>query len=151
MGGMTELAPSLVELARRFGIATRYADWTGRQVLVSETTLVAVLASFGVAAGTEQDRNAALTAHSRSYWVCHMPATIVARTGAPTRFWVHVTHGAPAEVWLQLEDGTVRGGVRQVDNFTPPFDLDGCSDRRGQLRAARRPAAGLPPRNSSFR
>ena len=47
MGGMTELAPSLVELARRFGIATGYADWTGRQVLVSETTLVAVLASLG--------------------------------------------------------------------------------------------------------
>jgi 4-alpha-glucanotransferase len=126
MGGMTELAPSLVELARRFGIATGYADWSGRQVLVSETTLVAVLASFGVAAGTEQDRNAALAAHSRSYWARHMPAAIVARTGAPSRFWVHVTHGAPAEVWLQLEDGTVRAGVRQVDNFTPPFDLDGC-------------------------
>src|SRR5262249_12845183 len=35
------------------------------------------------------------------------------------------THGDPAEVWLHLEDGTLRGGVRQVDNFTPPFDLDG--------------------------
>jgi 4-alpha-glucanotransferase len=125
MGGMTELAPSLVELARRFGIATGYADWTGRPVVVSETTLVAVLASFGVAASTEQDRNAALSTHFRSYWARQMPATIVARTGAPTRFWVHVTHGAPAEVWLQLEDGTVRRGVQQVDNFTPPFDLDG--------------------------
>jgi 4-alpha-glucanotransferase len=125
MGGMTELAPSLVELARRFGIATAYADWTGRQVQVAEPTLVGVLASFGVAAGTEQDRNAALTAHSRSYWARHIPATIVARTGAPTRFWVHVTHGAPADVWLELEDGTVRGEVPQVDNFTPPFDLDG--------------------------
>ena len=38
---------------------------------------------------------------------------------------MHVTHGDPAEVWLQLEDGTVHGGVQQVDNFTPPFDLDG--------------------------
>ena len=125
MGGMTELAPSLVELARRFGIATGYADWTGRQVLVSETTLVAVLASFGVAASTEQDRNMALTTHFRSYWTRHMPTTVVTRTGAQTRFWVHVTHGGPAEVWLQLEDGTVRDGIKQVDNFTPPFDLDG--------------------------
>jgi 4-alpha-glucanotransferase len=125
MGGMTELAPSLVELARRLGIATGYADWTGRQVLVPETTLVAVLASLGVAAGTEQDRNVALSRNIRSYWTRPMPATIVARTGAPTRFWAHVTHGAPAEVWLQLEDGTLRGGVHQVDNFTPPFDLDG--------------------------
>jgi 4-alpha-glucanotransferase len=124
---MTELAPSLVELARRFGIATAYNDWTGRHVLVAEATLVAVLAALGVAAGTEQDRNAALTAHFRSYWARRMPATIVARTGAPTRFWVHVSHGLPAEVWLQLEDGTMRRGVQQVDNFTAPFDLDGRS------------------------
>ena len=122
---MTELAPSLVELARRFGIATDYEDWTGRSVPVPAETLVAVLAALGVAAGTEQERNAALTAHRRSYWERRMPATIVGRTGEPIRFWAHVTHGGPAEVWLQLEDGTVRGGVQQVDNFTPPFDLDG--------------------------
>ncbi len=125
MSGMTELAPSLVELARRVGIATDYEDWTGRAVPVPEETLVAVLAAFGVAAGTEQERNAALTAHRRSYWERRMPATIVGRTGEQIRFWAHVTHGDPAEVWLQLEDRTVRGGVQQVDNFTPPFDLDG--------------------------
>ena len=38
---------------------------------------------------------------------------------------MHVTHGQPAEVWLRLEDGTIRDGIRQVDNFTAPFDLDG--------------------------
>lgn len=124
MSGMTELAPSLVELARRYGIATGYNDWTGRHVLVSEDTLVAVLAALGVAAGTEHERNVALTTHLRAYWARRMPATIVTRTGAPTRFWVHVTDGFPAEVWLQLEDGTIRGGVQQVDNFTAPFDLD---------------------------
>jgi len=125
MGGMTELAPSLVELARRYGIATGYDDWTGRPVLVSETTLVAVLAALGVAASTEQERNEALVAHLRSYWARSMPSTIVARTGAQTRFWVHVTHGYPADVWLQLEDGTVRGSAQQVENFTPPFELGG--------------------------
>jgi 4-alpha-glucanotransferase len=125
MSGMTELAPSLVELARRFGIATEYDDWTGRRVLVPEDTLVAVLAALGVAAGSERERNVALTAKRRSYWERRMPATIVGRTGEQIRFWAHVTHGDPAEVWLQLEDGTMRGGVQQVDNFTPPFDLDG--------------------------
>jgi 4-alpha-glucanotransferase len=125
MGDMTELASSLVELARRFGIATWYSDWSGRHAPASEATLVAVLAALGVAAGTEQDRNVALTTHLKSYWARQMPATIVGRTGAQTRFWVHVTHGFPAEVWLQLEDGTERGGVQQVANFTPPFDLDG--------------------------
>jgi 4-alpha-glucanotransferase len=125
MGGMTELAPSLVELARRFGIATGYDDWTGRRVLVPEATLVAVLAALGVAASTEQERNVALNSNLRSHWTRQMPPTIVGCAGMQTRFWVHVTHGFPAEVWLQLEDGTVRGGVQQVDNFTAPFELDG--------------------------
>ncbi|OBJ00830.1 4-alpha-glucanotransferase [Mycobacterium alsense] len=122
---MTELAPSLVELARRFHIATEYEDWTGRRVPVGQDTLVAVLAAFGVAAGTERDRNDALAAKRRSHWERRMPPTIVGRAGEQIRFWVHVTHGDPAEVWVELEDGTVRGDVQQVDNFTPPFDLDG--------------------------
>lgn len=125
MGDMTELAPSLVELARRFGIATEYTDWTGRQVLVSEATLVAALAALGVPAQTEQQRNDALAAQLRSYWARPLPATIVMRAGEQTQFRVHVTDGAPADVWLQLEDGTTRAEVVQVDNFTPPFDLDG--------------------------
>jgi 4-alpha-glucanotransferase len=122
---MSEPSPSLVELAGRFGIAAEYQDWTGRRAVVSETTLVAVLAAFGVAAGTESERAAALTASDRSYWSRALPAAIVARAGAETRFWAHVTHGHPAQVWLRLEDGTVRAGLRQVDNFSPPFDLDG--------------------------
>lgn len=122
---MTELAPSLIELARRYGIATEYEDWSGRRVRVSEPTLKAVLAALGVAAGDEQERNVALTAKLRSHWARRLPATIVGRTGEQIRFWAHVTHGDPAEVWLVLEDGTVRGDVAQVDNFTPPFDLDG--------------------------
>ncbi|BBY36998.1 4-alpha-glucanotransferase [Mycobacterium mantenii] len=122
---MAELAPSLIELARRYGIATDYEDWTGRRVGVSETTLKAVLGALGVAADNEQERNVALTAKLRSHWARRLPATIVGRTGEQIRFWAHVTHGDPAELWLQLEDGTVRGGVEQVDNFTPPYDLDG--------------------------
>jgi len=122
---MTRLAPSLVELAERFGIATDYADWAGRRVSVAETTLVAVLAAFGVAAETELERRTAVTAHDRAYWSRSLPATILGRAGTQTQFWVHVTHGHPAEVWVQLEDGTVRAGVRQVDNFAAPFELDG--------------------------
>jgi 4-alpha-glucanotransferase len=122
---MPELVPSLVELAARFGIATDYEDWAGRQVSVPETTLVAVLAAFGVAAETELERRTALTANDRAYWSRSLPATILGRAGAQTQFWVHVTHGHPAEVWVQLEDGTIRTGIPQVDNFTAPFDLDG--------------------------
>lgn len=60
---MTELAPSLIELARRYGIATEYEDWSGRRVRVSEATLKAVLAALGVAAGDEQERNQIGRAH----------------------------------------------------------------------------------------
>jgi 4-alpha-glucanotransferase len=124
---MNSQAPSLAELAGRFGIATEYQDWSGRRIEVPESTLVAVLAAFGVAAATESERAAAQTAHDRGYWSRALPPTILGRPGAPTMFWVHVTHGQPAEVWLRLEDGTVRDGLRQVDNFTAPFDLDGRS------------------------
>jgi 4-alpha-glucanotransferase len=123
MGGMSQA--SLAELARRFGIATEYEDWTGRRVAVAENTLVAVLAAFDVAVGTETQRAAALTARDRAYWSRPLPPTIVGRVGVETPFWVHVTHGADVEVWLQLEDGTIRGGARQIDNFVAPFELAG--------------------------
>jgi 4-alpha-glucanotransferase len=122
---MPDLAPSLAELARRFGVATDYQDWAGRRLSVPETTLVAVLAGLGVAAATETERSAALFAHERTYWSRSLPPTIIARAGTQTQFWVHVTHGDPAEVWLRLEDGTTRSGIRQADNFTAPFDVDG--------------------------
>ncbi|MGO9098586.1 MAG: 4-alpha-glucanotransferase [Mycobacterium sp.] len=124
---MNQQAPSLAELAGYFGIATEYQDWSGRRIEVPQSTLVAVLAAFGVAAATESERGAAHTAHDRRYWSRALPPTILGRPGAPTTFWVHVTHGQPAEVWLRLEDGTIRTEIRQVDNFTAPFDLDGRS------------------------
>jgi 4-alpha-glucanotransferase len=121
---MSQLAPSLVELAGRFGIATGYEDWSGRRVGVPESTLIAVLAALGVPAADEAERNAARIAHERAHWSRALPPTILGQAGTQTTFWVHVTHGQPAEVWLRLEDGTVRTGIRQVDNFTPPFELD---------------------------
>lgn len=118
-------ASSLVELARRFGVATEYEDWSHQTVQVRSATLVAALAALGVAAETEDDRVGALAAHDRRYWARPLPPVIVGRTGAETPFWVHVTHGGPAKVWLELEDGTTRGQVRQIDNSNGPFLLDG--------------------------
>ncbi|MBY0441531.1 MAG: 4-alpha-glucanotransferase [Mycobacteriaceae bacterium] len=122
---MAQHAPSLVELAERYGIATQYADWAGRDVFVAEATLVSILAAFGVPAQTEPQRCAALHACHRSYWSRPLPAVIVSPAATATSFWAHVTDGAPADVWLQLEDGTLCGEVRQIENFTAPFNLDG--------------------------
>jgi 4-alpha-glucanotransferase len=123
MSGMTDAA--LAELARRFGVAVEYDDWVGHRVEVPEHTLISILDALGVAAETAEQRSAALSDHDRFFWSRSLPPTIVTRSGAEATFWVHVTHGEAAHVWIRLEDGSVRAGVRQLDNFTPPYDLDG--------------------------
>ncbi|MEU0499198.1 4-alpha-glucanotransferase [Mycobacterium sp. NPDC006124] len=122
---MTELAGSLVELANRYGVAVTYDDWTGGHRVVSESTLVSVLGALGVAAGTEEDRQRALGALDEEHWRRVLPPTVVTRTGRAAAFWVHVTHGDPVRGWLRLEDGTVRTGLRQLVNDTPPREFDG--------------------------
>ena len=116
---------SLSALADRFGVATSYFDWSGRQIAVSQSTVVAVLAALGVQADTEEHCATALSNVERRYWSNTLPPTVIARSGAETAFWVHVDHGDPAHVWIRLEDGTVRSGIRQAENFTAPFNLDG--------------------------
>jgi 4-alpha-glucanotransferase len=122
-GGMTELPASLVELARRYGVATEYENWTGRHTVVADTTLIAVLDALGVPAATEDERTAALAAHDRDYWQRALPPTIIARSGTASSFWVHVTHGDSVGLWLRLEDGSVRTGLRQLENNRAPYDL----------------------------
>jgi len=122
---MTSQDAALVELARRFGVATEYDDWVGQRMSVPEHTLIAALGALGVQTATSDERAAALVSHDREYWSRALPPTIVGRAGTEAAFWVHVTDGDAAHVWVRLEDGTVRSGVRQLDNFTPPYDLDG--------------------------
>jgi 4-alpha-glucanotransferase len=122
---MTELPGSLVELAGRYGVATEYDDWTGRRTAVSEGTLVAVLDALGVHAATEYRRETALADYDRDYWARSLPPVIVGRAGSTSSFWVHVTHGDPARLWIRLEDGGVRTGLRQLENNRAPYDLDG--------------------------
>src|SRR6185295_7979407 len=122
---MTELPASLVELARRYGVATEYEDWTGRHTTVADTTLIAVLDALGVSASTEGERTAGLRAHDRDHWARSLPPTIVGRSGVASSFWVHVSHGDPAVLWIRLEDGSVRTGLRQLENNRAPYDLDG--------------------------
>ncbi|MDT7766253.1 MAG: 4-alpha-glucanotransferase [Mycobacterium sp.] len=125
MGAMTDLPASLVELARRYGVATEYEDWTGRHTTVASSTLIGVLDALGVPAATDDQRRAALVAHDSDYWARPLPPTIVGSSGVASSFWVHVTHGDPAGLWIRLEDGTVRTGLRQLENNRAPYDLDG--------------------------
>src|SRR3954454_14083698 len=125
MGGMTELPDSLVELARRYGVATEYEDWTGRHTTVADSTLIAVLDALGVPAATEDERSAALAALDRDYWARSLPPTIVGRSGVASSFWVHVTHGDPVGLWIRLEAGSVPAALRQLENTAALYHLDG--------------------------
>ena len=118
---MTELA----DLAQRYGVATEFIDWSGRTVPVPERTLVAVLAALGAPAATAAERDAAVTALDREYWARTLAPTVVTRSGSTATFWVHVTHNDPVGLWIRLEDGSVRTGLRQLENNRPPYDLDG--------------------------
>jgi 4-alpha-glucanotransferase len=122
---MNDLPPSLVDLAHHYGVATEYQDWTGHYATVAESTLVAVLDALGVSAATEDERATALASRDRDYWARPLPPTIVATAGSTSAFWVHVTHGDPVGLWLRLEDGSVRTGLRQLENNRAPYDLDG--------------------------
>ncbi|MFI0411267.1 4-alpha-glucanotransferase [Actinomadura sp. 3N508] len=69
----------LARLAGLHGVATRYADWRGREVEVSRDTLIAVLRALGVDASSPSAVRDGLERHRegrRSGW----PALIVRRT-----------------------------------------------------------------------
>ena len=55
-----------------------------------------------------------------------LPPTVVARRGASPWFWVHVPHGEPAEVWIELEDGGRRHDIAQVDHWVDPMRIGGA-------------------------
>jgi 4-alpha-glucanotransferase len=108
---MTELSPELIELAAAHAVATRYTDWEGRDVEVPAATVVAVLDALGVDAGTPRAARAALARQRVAHWRRMLPPSLVVREGHSTEFPVHLPHGDPLEVWIELEDGALRHDV----------------------------------------
>ena len=43
--------------------------------------------------------------------------------------WVHVTHGDPVDVWIEEELGGRRDHLYQLENWTPPREIDGSLGR----------------------
>ena len=87
---------------------------------------MAVLAALGVDAGTEESRAAALWPTTRRYWSRSLPPTIVGRAGSRDDV-LGPRHATATRRTSGSGSRTARSapGVRQADNFTPPFDLDG--------------------------
>ena len=118
---MTSPTGPLVELARAHGVMTEYVDFRGQQVRVSQETIEAVLTAMGVELA---DPAAALDEHALAPWRRMLPPSVVTVEGAVTWVPVHVAHGDPVEVWVELEDGSARR-CDQVDHWVEPRDVDG--------------------------
>ena len=143
---MDTAAPSeeLAELASRHGVATDYWDWQGKHVLVSADAIRAVLEALGVDAADDDAVRASLAAHDDLPWRRTLPATVVAREGWTPWVPVHVPHGARGPA-----------GHRARGRHDPPGHAGGVvgaaaldrrsRGRRGDVRAAGRPAPGLAP------
>ena len=104
---MTELDPTLYDLAEAFGVATEYWDWQGRHVSVARDTVVAVLAALDIDASTPEAAAAALASHHRYPWTQMLPPCMTIREHRTASVWVHVPHGSPVTVWIELETGRV--------------------------------------------
>ena len=122
---MTDASPELQQLAELYGVATDYWDWRGDHIVVSAETIVAVLTALGVDTATPEAVGSAVSAAHRSRWTRTLPPCLVTRPGLQLPFPVHVTHGRPVELWIELETGGSRRTLTQAENWEPPQQIDG--------------------------
>jgi 4-alpha-glucanotransferase len=120
-----ELTQELLDVAAAYGVVTEYDDWRGNHVHVSVETIVAVLAAMDVDASTPEAAARARREQLELRWRRMLPACVTVQQGAESTFWVHVPHGEPVEVWLELETGESRREVTQVDHWVEPCRVDG--------------------------
>jgi 4-alpha-glucanotransferase len=120
-------APSaeLVQLARAYGVATEYWDWHGEHVTVSASTVRAVLDALGVDASTDQAVAVAVRQQAEAAWRRVLPPVLVLRSGQTSSVPVHVPHGAPVEVEIELEEGG-RRPLAQREHWVEPRLVDGA-------------------------
>ncbi len=62
-----------------------------------------------------------------------LPPTVVGTRGSATHVAVHVVHGDPVEVWVELEDGQRRDDVTPQDVWVEPQTIDGVLIGRATL------------------
>jgi 4-alpha-glucanotransferase len=122
---VTDRTHELLELACSQGVATEFHDWQGRHTQVPTESIVAVLAALGVDAATPDAARAALEEVQLAPWRRLLPRCVVTRAGRPHAVQVRVDDGDPVECWVELEDGSLRRDVRQLDVWVDPREVDG--------------------------
>ncbi|MBM3670074.1 MAG: 4-alpha-glucanotransferase [Actinobacteria bacterium] len=111
-------------LADAYGVATEYWDQAGARVDVSDATVRAILHSLGVDTDSAEAIEAAIAELPLRHWRRFLPPFFITREGEGRRAWMHVPHGDPARMWVELADGYVID-LAQMDVWVDPVDVDG--------------------------
>ena len=114
----------LRDLARELGVNTEFWGFDGTLKNVADHTLLDVLAALGHRIDSDEDVHRVRAERERTAWQRVLPPVVVMRSDADYVVHAHVPHGAGVRLTLQLADGSWRN-LDQVEDFTPPFDLDG--------------------------
>ncbi len=117
-------SPELAHLAGVHGVATDFWDWQGRHTVVPRDSIVAVLAALGVAADTQESVHAALADADEAPWRRTLPPCVVLRSGRPADVPVHLPHGEPVRVRIDVEGGG-EVWLDQVDRWVEPRTIGG--------------------------
>ncbi len=139
-----QVSDRLAELAQRCGVSVGYTGWDQKYHEVSRDTLVRVLASLDVEAGTDDHIEQSLAELDVAEWRRFLPSvTVVTETdesaNTQATFAVHVPHGDPVAVSIRTESGDTVTPT-QLDVWTQPRDVDGVLTARATFAVP----GGLP-------
>ena len=114
--------------------------------------MVKVLAALDVDASNPEAAQAAVADLEDVRWRRMLPPSLVIREGRTPTVDVHVRHGEPVSVWIELETGGTRSKLHQQENWTQPRQLGRPAGRPGDAssfpatcRSAITPCGHGPP------
>ncbi|MCQ4623154.1 4-alpha-glucanotransferase [Corynebacterium sp. CCUG 70398] len=119
----------LEKLATAYGFGLTYRGMNNEIVSSPHSSMVKLLRALDVPLSddpADEELHEALGAW-RVHWDTRpLPPVVIAREGEETHFNVHVPEGAPADVWITLEDGST-SEVYQDENWAAPTFHDGVN------------------------
>ena len=126
-------SPALTNLAQACGVAVEYFSWNGVNRQASVEAIRAALRAMGIDASSDEACDASLAALDDQPWQRLVPPVTVLREGEAREIFVHVAHGDPVSVGLNLEGGESRD-LEQLDRIVAPRIVDGAAVGRATFQ-----------------
>ncbi|MFM1966605.1 MAG: 4-alpha-glucanotransferase [Actinomycetota bacterium] len=118
------MTAELDDLARAHDVAVDYWDQAGILRRSSDTAIAGVLRALGADPSDDATITASLEERALRDWRRTLPPVVVAVGGRCAHIWVHVPHGSPVRVWIELEDGGIVEPA-QSNRWVDPREVDG--------------------------